>query len=81
MALNGAQAIDIEHDNRGHGLSKFTLNEEGKKIFPELSSRDTCYVIYYEGPVLYRVPRTAFGIRFWPPCKVMFMKKGMLRPV
>ncbi|MEG1935775.1 MAG: BPL-N domain-containing protein, partial [Rikenellaceae bacterium] len=51
FAINGEQAIDIVHDNRGHGLSKFTLNEEGKKIFYELSDRDTCYVIYYEGPV------------------------------
>ena len=62
MALNGAQAIDIEHDNRGHGLSKFTLNEEGKKIFPELSSRDTCYVIYYEGPVF--IPSAPDSIRY-----------------
>ncbi len=51
LALNGEQAIDIEHDNRGHGLAKFTLTEEGKKVFPELANRDTCYVIYYEGPV------------------------------
>ena len=51
IAINGAQAIDIEHDNRGHGMAKFTLNEEGKKIFPELAQNDTCYVIYYEGPV------------------------------
>lgn len=51
MWLNGQQAIDIEHDNRGHGLAKFTLTEQGKEIFPELSGKDTCYVIYYEGPV------------------------------
>ena len=56
MALNGEQAIDIEHDNRGHGLSKFTLNEEGKKVFPELANRDTSYVIYYEGPVFVKNP-------------------------
>lgn len=49
--MNGEQAIDIEHDNRGHGMAKFTLNTEGKKIFPELNACDTCYVIYYEGPV------------------------------
>lgn len=54
--LNGEQAIDIEHDNRGHGLAKFTLNEQGKKIFPELSHRDTSYVIYYEGPVFVKNP-------------------------
>lgn len=49
--LNGAKAIDREHDNRGHGIAKMTLNEEGKKLFPELASRDTCYIMYYEGPV------------------------------
>ncbi len=51
FAMNGAKAIDIEHDNRGHGICKFTLNENGKKIFPQLADRDTCYVMYYEGPV------------------------------
>lgn len=24
IAINGAQAIEIEHDNRGYGLAKFT---------------------------------------------------------
>lgn len=56
MGINGEQAIDIEHDNRGHGLAKFTLNEEGEKIFPELARYDTCYVIYYEGPVFVKNP-------------------------
>lgn len=51
IAINGAQAIDIEHDNRGHGLAKFTLTTEGKSIFPELAQRDTNFVVYYEGPV------------------------------
>lgn len=51
IAINGAQAIDIEHDNRGHGLAKFTLSGEGKTIFPEIASRDTSFVMYYEGPV------------------------------
>lgn len=51
MQLNGAQAIDIEHDNRGHGIAKFTLNEEGKKLFPEVADKDTLFVMYYEGPV------------------------------
>ena len=49
--LNGAKAIDIEHDNRGHGVVKFTLTDEGKKLFPEIADRDTSYVMYYEGPV------------------------------
>lgn len=56
MAMNGAQAIDIEHDNRGHGLAKFSLSDEGKSIFPELASRDTNFVVYYEGPVFVDAP-------------------------
>ncbi len=51
VSMNGAMAIDIEHDNRGRGISKFTLNEEGKKVFPELAKLDTLYIMYYEGPV------------------------------
>ncbi len=51
MAMTGARAIDREHDNRGHGMAKFTLNDAGKEVFPELAARDTNYVFYYEGPV------------------------------
>jgi glutamine amidotransferase-like uncharacterized protein len=51
LQLNGAKAIDIEHDNRGHGVAKFTLTDEGKRLFPEIADRDTSYVMYYEGPV------------------------------
>ncbi len=50
------KAIDIEHDHRGHGLSKFSLTEAGKKIYPELKNQEILYCQYYEGPVL--VPRT-----------------------
>lgn len=56
IAINGAEAIDIEHDNRGHGMAKFTLSDEGKSIFPELATRDTSYVMYYEGPVFINAP-------------------------
>lgn len=49
--INGAKAIDIEHDNRGHGIAKFSLTNEGKKLFPELATRPLSYVLYYEGPV------------------------------
>ena len=56
IAINGAQAIDIEHDNRGHGLVKFTLSNEGKSIFLELANRDTNFVVYYEGPVFINSP-------------------------
>lgn len=52
MHINGGKAIDIEHDNRGHGISAFSLTAEGKKLFPELAKRDRSYVMYYEGPVL-----------------------------
>lgn len=52
LALNGCEAIDIEHDNRGHGLSKFSLTKEGKEIFPELKDRKISFCQYYEGPVL-----------------------------
>lgn len=51
MAVNGACAIDLEHDNRGHGVAKFILSDEGKRLFPEIAQRDTSYVVYYEGPV------------------------------
>lgn len=51
MAVNGAKAIDIEHDNRGHGVAKFTLTEAGRALFPEVADRDTLHVMYYEGPV------------------------------
>ena len=63
MALTGARAIDREHDNRGHGMAKMTLNKEGRKIFHELAKEDTSYVFYYEGPVFVDsdVPFTSFG--------------------
>lgn len=51
MRINGAKAIDIEHDNRGHGIAAFSLTDEGKKLFPELAHRELSYVMYYEGPV------------------------------
>lgn len=63
MALTGARAIDREHDNRGHGMAKMTLNADGKKIFHELAREDTSYVFYYEGPVFVEseVPYKSFG--------------------
>lgn len=51
MKMIGAKAIDIEHDNRGHGICKVTLTDAGKEIFPEVANRDTLYLMYYEGPV------------------------------
>ncbi|MFA7115912.1 MAG: C69 family dipeptidase [Bacteroidales bacterium] len=51
LYMNGAKAIDIEHDGRGHGISAFKLTIEGKKIFPELANRNVSYMMYYEGPL------------------------------
>ena len=56
LAINGAQAIDIEHDNRGHGIAAFSLTEEGKKAFGEYADVDTLYCMYYEGPVFVPTP-------------------------
>ena len=52
LPLSGARAIDIEHDNRGHGIVAFTLTDEGRKLFGEYAALDTLYCMYYEGPVL-----------------------------
>jgi hypothetical protein len=46
------QAIDMEHDERGHGIVGFALNEAGEDMFPELSGLATAYLHYYEGPLL-----------------------------
>lgn len=52
LNMSGSKAIDIEHDNRGRGIVKVTLSNEGKKIFTEVANRDTLYIMYYEGPVI-----------------------------
>lgn len=51
MSMIGAKAIDIEHDNRGHGISMVTLDDVGREVFHEVADRDTLYLMYYEGPV------------------------------
>ncbi|MBR1469411.1 MAG: biofilm PGA synthesis protein PgaB [Prevotella sp.] len=56
LAINGAQAIDIEHDNRGHGIVGFSLTDEGKKVFGEYANLDTLFCMYYEGPVFVAAP-------------------------
>lgn len=58
LAMSGAQAIDIEHDNRGRGIVKVTLTEEGKGLFPEVADQDTLYIMYYEGPVVLPNPES-----------------------
>lgn len=57
MGLSKGAAIDIEHDNRGHGVVNVTLDALGKKLFPELSELDTVRIMYYEGPVYDTVQR------------------------
>ena len=52
LDLSGFEAIDIEHDHRGHGLVQFSLTAEGQKLFPELKDKDIWFSKYYEGPVL-----------------------------
>lgn len=49
--MSGMEAIDIEHDNRGRGIAKVTLTEQGRHLFPEVAEQDTLYIMYYEGPV------------------------------
>ena len=56
LAINGAKAIDIEHDNRGHGVVGFSLTKAGRQLFPEYADRDTLYCMYYEGPVFVPAP-------------------------
>ncbi|RUT79786.1 biofilm PGA synthesis protein PgaB [Ancylomarina longa] len=52
LKLNGFEAIDIEHDHRGYGLTKFALTKKGIDIFPELKNRTVSFCQYYEGPIL-----------------------------
>lgn len=51
MGLSQGKAIDIEHDNRGHGVANVTLGALGRELFPELAGYDTIRIMYYEGPV------------------------------
>lgn len=62
LAINGAQAIDLEHDNRGHGIAAFRLTEAGKKIFGEYAAADSLFCMYYEGPVF--VPAHNDSVKF-----------------
>ena len=62
LAMSGAEAHDIEHDNRGRGIAKVTLTDEGKKLFPEVAEQDTLYIMYYEGPVV--LPREGSEVAY-----------------
>ena len=60
LSLSGGEAIDMEHDSRGHGLAKFLLTAAGEEIFPELAGREISYAQYYEGPVLIPAENSAY---------------------
>jgi len=52
-------APDIrDHYDRGRGLIGFIVNDEGAKIFPELTKVDTAYYQYYDGPI-YEIPENS----------------------
>lgn len=57
LAMSGAEAHDIEHDNRGRGIAKVSLTDEGKALFPEISKFPLVYIMYYEGPVALQNPK------------------------
>ncbi|MEA1877418.1 MAG: BPL-N domain-containing protein [Bacteroidota bacterium] len=51
-SLQITPAPDIrEYYDRGRGLISFSLNEQGKEIFPELKDYDSLFIQYYDGPM------------------------------
>lgn len=51
-SLQITPAPDIrEYYDRGRGLISFSLNDQGKEIFPELKDYDSLFVQYYDGPM------------------------------
>jgi hypothetical protein len=54
LKLTSSSVFDRAHYNRGRGLIEISLSKEGKKIFPELSVRNSIFLQYYDGPVLVR---------------------------
>ncbi len=56
-SLQIVPAPDIrDHYDRGRALIGFKINQEGAKIFPELSRLNIAYYQYYDGP-LYQIPK------------------------
>jgi len=64
LHLAPVQAIDREHDERGHGLIRFAATEAGLAFFPELKGSTSPTIYYYEGPILVPSPAP------WP-CEVL----------
>ncbi len=51
-SLQITTAPDIrEFYDRGRGLVSFSLNDQGKEIFPELANYDSLFLQYYDGPM------------------------------
>lgn len=56
LHLGGLEAIDREHDARGHGLVRFTFTPQTFDVFPEFRGREHAFMQYFEGPVLVPAP-------------------------
>lgn len=54
------EAIDREHDERGHGMVKVRLTPDSATVFPELKGAAAVFMQYFEGPVLVPSKRGAF---------------------
>ncbi len=50
--LVGLEAVDREHDERGHGMVRFSPTPQALDVFPEFRGREEAFMQYYEGPVL-----------------------------
>lgn len=50
--LVGLEAIDREHDERGHGMVSFSPTPRAQEVFPELRGLERAFMQYFEGPVL-----------------------------
>ena len=69
LGLCGVEAIDREHDERGHGIIAFSLTGEGREVFPELAGVRRAFVYYYEGPLC--VPARAFSGTYLPLATIL----------
>lgn len=58
--LIGLQAIDREHDERGHGTVRYDLTPHALDVFPELEGVEQAFMQYFEGPVLIPAKGGAF---------------------